>query len=75
MRDQETADRELFQKNRAMFNVKQWQEYERQQKGRDASKEAREANMSRADRQERDNARDAAAKKAEEIMDAAREFQ
>jgi len=74
MRDQEAADRELFQKNRAMFNVKQRQVYERQQKARDASKETREAKMSKADKQERAQARAADAKKAEEVMDAVREF-
>jgi hypothetical protein len=34
IRDQETADRELFVKNRAAFNVKLRQEYERQNKGK-----------------------------------------
>jgi hypothetical protein len=74
IREEETADREIFHKDRAMFNVKQRQDYERQQKGRDASKEAREAKMSKADKQERAQARAADAKKAEEVMDAVREF-
>jgi hypothetical protein len=34
IRDQEQADRELFVKNRAAFNVKLRQEYERQNKGK-----------------------------------------
>jgi hypothetical protein len=74
IRDQETADRELFHKDRARFNIKQRQDYERQQKARDGSKEAKEAKTSRAEKQERFEARDAAARQAEEAMEAAREF-
>jgi hypothetical protein len=74
IRDQEAGDRELFAKNRAAFNVKQRQDYDRQQKTRDAAKEAREAKMSRSERRERDEARAEAQSKWDEGMEAVREF-
>ncbi len=46
IRDQEQADRELFAENSAALNVKQRQDYERQQKARDAAREARDRTLS-----------------------------
>lgn len=69
MRHQGTSDRELFQKNRGAFNVKQRQNYDPQQKARDAGKEARNAKMSRSKWQER-----AAEREAADAMEAVREF-
>lgn len=74
MRDQEQADRELFNKDRGAFNVKQRQDYEREQKARTYGKETRDAKMSRTERRERAEATEAADKKAEETMEAVREF-
>jgi hypothetical protein len=41
IKHQEATDRELFQKNRGAFNVKQRQDHDRQQKVREAGKEGK----------------------------------
>jgi hypothetical protein len=46
IREQEQADRELFAEDSAAFNVKQRQDCERQQKARDAAREARDRTLS-----------------------------
>jgi hypothetical protein len=74
IRHQDEADRELFHKHRGRFNVKQGQDYDRQQKARDYAKEAREAKMSRSERRERDVAKEAAQKKWDEGKEAVKEF-
>src|SRR4051812_11157241 len=74
IKHQEESDRELFDKNRGAFNVKQRQDYERQQKVREAAKASREGKLSRSERQERAEAKDAAERKVEETMEAVREF-
>jgi uncharacterized protein (DUF58 family) len=74
IKDQELSDHELFVKNRGAFNVKQRQDYEREQKVREAAKEARESKLSRSERQERAEAKEAAQRKQEEAMEAVREF-
>jgi hypothetical protein len=57
-----------FRKN-AAFNVKQRQDYDPQQKARDAGKEARNAKISRSKRQER-----VAEREAVDALEAVREF-
>jgi hypothetical protein len=74
IRDQEQADRELFVKNRAAFNVKQRKDYERKHKAREYAKESRDAKMSRAEKAERAEAKEAADRKSAETMEAVREF-
>jgi hypothetical protein len=68
------SDRELFAKNRGAFNVKQRQDYDRQEKVREAAKATRESKLSRSERQERGEAKEAAQRKFEETLEAAREF-
>lgn len=74
IKHQEESDRELFAKSRGRFNVKQRQDYEREQKARDAGKDARDAKMSRADKAERAGAQKAAKAEDDETMEAVREF-
>ena len=74
IKHQEESDREKFKNNRAAFNVRQRQDYEREQKARDAAKEARDSKLSRSERQERAEAKEAADRKAAETMEAVREF-
>jgi hypothetical protein len=74
IKHQEASDRELFAKNRGAFNVKQRQDYERQQNVREAAKASRESKLSRAEKQERDEANEAAQKKWEADTEAVREF-
>ena len=47
IREQEASERELFDKNRARFNVKQRQDYMRQRAAREAAKAFKEARMSK----------------------------
>jgi hypothetical protein len=74
IKHQEESDRELFVKNRGAFNVKLRQEYERGQKARDAAKAGREAKMSRSEKAERAEAMVAEQSRADETMEAVREF-
>ena len=74
IKHQEESDREKFKNNSAAFNVRQRQDYEREQKARDAAKEARDSKLSRSERQERAEAKEAADRKAAETMEAVREF-
>jgi hypothetical protein len=74
IKHQEASDRELFAKDRGAFNVKQRQDYEREQKARDGAREAREAKMSRSEWRERDEAKAAADKTTAETMEAVKEF-
>ena len=74
IREQEASERELFDKNRARFNVKQRQDYMRQRAAREAAKAFKEARMSKEERAERQAAREEAQKKWEADTDAVREF-
>jgi hypothetical protein len=59
----------LFVKNRAAFNVKQRQDYEREQKARQYAKQGKEAKMSRSEKAERAEAKEAADRKSAETME------
>jgi hypothetical protein len=74
IRDQENADRELFHKDRPMFNAKLRMGYEHQQKARQYSKEKRDSKTSRPERREQAEGAQAASRKAEEAMDGVRGF-
>lgn len=74
IKHQEEYDRERFAKDRAGFNAKQRGDYQREQKACEYAKAAREAHMSRAEKQERATAKADSEKKAAETMEAVREF-
>lgn len=74
IRDQERADRELFVRDRAMFNAKVRMDYAHEQKARNAAKEKRDGKLSREERQQRTEAKEAADKKFADNMAAAQEF-
>ena len=68
------SDRELFAKNRAAFNVKQRQDYDRQQKVREAAKASRQSKLSRSEKEDRAAAREHDQRRAEQTKEAVREF-
>ncbi len=74
IRDQDRADRELFNTDRTAFNAKQRKDYEQQQKARQYAKEARDAKMSRGEKRERAEAKQAERRVWDETMEAAKEF-
>lgn len=74
IRDQEGSDRKLFGKDRAAFNIKLRQDYERQQKIKENAKQSREEKLSEAAKSERANARQEAERKTQATMEAVRAF-
>ena len=73
-RHQEAYERELYEKDRPAFDAHVRHQHARQQRGRDAAKVRAEAAMSRGEKRERAEVKEAAQKKWDEGMEVIREF-